>query len=322
MNHYYYEQHQPTLNSRNHPGPLDVILVGSNTRRYESRYRLFKKILHELKKSPLVRILVVEMAFGHRGHHLEHDNILRLRNPDELWHKEQMFNLGVARLPDDWRYVACYDADIEFVDREHWARETIEALQHYQVVQPWSNAIDLGPNHESINCHQSFCSVYLSGKDPTSRQYYQKSHPGYCWAYRREALTALGGLIETAILGSADRSMGYSLLGRGAESVPEGMTAGYLDHVMRWQDRADKYIKRNIGFVPGTLLHHWHGKKRDRRYNDRWKILLENQFDPDIDLTRDTQGLWRLRVETPRQIKLRDQIREYMAARNEDSIDV
>ncbi len=325
MHHYYYHHHAPVHNPHNHPDVLDVILVLSNTRRFESRYRLFKKAYKHLRHAPNVRVSIVEMAFGERGHVAGEAHLgthLFLRNPDELWHKENMFNLGVARLPEDWKYVCCFDADIQFADHENWARETIEALQHYQIVQPWSQAVDLGPDHQALYTHNSFCSVYASGKDPAGKKYSTYAHPGYCWAYRREAITNLGGLISTAILGAADRHQAYALISRGAESVPEGATDAYLQKVLHWQERADRYIKRDIGFVPGTILHYWHGKKRDRRYHDRWKILVENQFNPDTDLTLDWQGLWRLRVENKRQISLRDGIREYMAARNEDSIDM
>ena len=42
-----------------------------------------------------------------------------------------------------------------------------------------------------------------------------------------------------------------------------------------WQDRALK-LRRNLGFVPGTVLHHWHGKKVNR--NDRLLAVAESNF--------------------------------------------
>jgi hypothetical protein len=97
------------------------------------------------------------------------------------------------------------------------------------------------------------------------------------------------------------------------------LTEAYARNLLLWQTRAELYIKRNIGFVDGLLLHYWHGKKRDRRYAERWNILVDNHFDPDLDLKRDRQGLWQL---TERNIKLRDDIRAYFRSRSEDSIDL
>jgi hypothetical protein len=89
-----------------------------------------------------------------------------------------------------------------------------------------------------------------------------------------------------------------------------------------WEARALKYIRKNIGFVPGTIYHNWHGAKTNRKYKDRWSIMVDSQFDPAIDIKKDWQGLYQL---TDRRgeisVKLRDDLREYFRTRNEDSID-
>jgi hypothetical protein len=77
-----------------------------------------------------------------------------------------------------------------------------------------------------------------------------------------------------------------------------------------------------VGYIPGTLLHNFHGAKRNRFYLDRWKILTQNAYDPETDIKADWQGLWQLEDTDDRQIKLRDEIRQYFRARNEDSIDL
>jgi hypothetical protein len=48
----------------------------------------------------------------------------------------------------------------------------------------------------------------------------------------------------------------------------------------------------------------------------RWRILLDNNFDPRTDISRDWQGVYQLTGNKPR---LRDQIRAYFRDRNEDS---
>jgi hypothetical protein len=102
-------------------------------------------------------------------------------------------------------------------------------------------------------------------------------------------------------------------------SVPPNLNAHYLEMCVEWQNSALQYVKHNVGYVPGTLIHFWHGKKKTRNYWGRWDVLVENKFDPDCDLKRDTQGIFQL---TDRNYELRDGIRAYFRARSEDSIDL
>jgi hypothetical protein len=136
---------------------------------------------------------------------------------------------------------------------------------------------------------------------------------------RRDAWNTLGGLLDTAILGAGDRHMATALLAHVERSYPAGLSAGYLDKLQHWQRRAQD-LRRNVGYMPGTLLHAWHGAKKHRNYLGRWKVLTRNQYDPNHDLKPDWQGLWQLEQFCDRQIQLRDDIRAYFRSRNEDAI--
>src|SRR6185369_10683950 len=127
---------------------------------------------------------------------------------------------------------------------------------------------------------------YYGGGDTRKRQaiYW---HPGFAWAIRREAFDKLGGLIDWAILGSGDYHMARALVGDAASTIHDGISKRYAYKVLNWQHRAEKFIRRNVGYVPGLLLHNWHGREKDRRYWDRWNMLVRNGFDPDLDLKRD-----------------------------------
>lgn len=295
-----------------------VIAVISNPVRYDSRYRLYKKFEHHMHKAG-VQMLTVELSLGDRefaiteAHNERH---LQLHSKHELWHKENMINLGLARLPIGWKYVCWIDADIEFTNHD-WVVDTMHALQHYHIVQMFSHAIDLGPEGQHIQTQNGFMWSYLTGR-PVGKSY-PGWHPGFAWAARKEAINKVGRLYDQAILGSGDHHMARAMIGQVLDSVPHNATSNYLNSLKIWQDRCESHIKRNVGYVPGTILHHWHGRKKDRRYNDRWKILIDNQYDPLIDLKEDWQGLWQL---TDRSIQLRDDIRQYFRSRNEDSIDV
>lgn len=307
--------------------------VVSNPIRYESRFKLFRKFKKEMEHAG-AQMIIVELAYGRRPFEITepcNPHHLQLRSRSEIWHKENMINLGVRRLTEvapDWKYMAWIDGDISFVPshyydhRQNWMTETVHKLQHHSVVQLFQTAIDLGPNGEAFAKHEGFAWAYVNGRFNENAYKYTTFHPGFAWAIRREAFIHVGGLIETSILGASDRHMAYGILGIMKKSVEKGLDPSYSIPLLQWQDRAERYIQRDLGYLDGTILHHWHGKKKDRRYHDRWKILVRNQFNPFTDLRRNVQGLLELVVMEPRQIRLRDEIRAYLRSRNEDSLDL
>lgn len=306
---------------------LWVVAVVSNPVRFSSRYNLYLKFMDGMKRAG-VNVLTVELQLGDRAFQLTeagNPHHVQLRCWDELWHKENMINIGISRLPHDWEYVCWIDADVHFAN-PNWAFETVQQLQHYQIVQMFQNAVDLGPSGEVLQTHNGFMWSYLQGK-PFGKGY-SHWHPGYAWAARREAIDAVGGLLDIAILGAGDHHMALAMIGRAKsldynksqqEFHKMGADSEYVNAIFRWQDRCERFIGRDVGFVPGTILHDWHGRKRDRKYLERWQILIQNKYDPRTDLKRDWQLLYQL---TGENIKLRDDIRRYMRSRNEDSIDL
>jgi hypothetical protein len=304
-----------------HPEKLYVIAVISNPRRYQSRYALYRSFEKYVQDSGAT-LYTVEAAFGERDHEVtSSDNPfhIQVRNGHEIWQKESMANIALSRLPKEAKYIALVDADVRF-EREDWAEETIHQLQHHTVVQMFSHAIDLGPSSEVIQNHAGFGFCFRHGhKRENMGKYGPFWHPGFAWAYRREALDAVGGFIDTAILGAGDHHMALSLIGSADVSFPGGITDSYKKPILRWQERARGAFQANVGYVPGLLRHQFHGSKAGRQYESRWKILTEEQFNPETDIVKDLQGLWRLAGNKPR---LRDRLMSYFASRNEDNIGV
>ncbi len=302
---------------------LHVCAMISNPVRYKSRYRLYEQFKQHMEECG-VNFWTVEIAFGKRNYEISPN--LELRTSHELWHKENALNLMVARLPTDWEYVCWIDADIDFLNWRGdaaWYKETWHALQHHRIVQLFQNAVDLGPNGETLSMHQGFAYSWVTGRKWNKPYYGNDWHPGYAWAMRRETWEQTGGLIDWAILGAGDNHMAHAWIGKAAESVNQNASGPYFDALAAYQRHCDRNVRKDIGYVPGTITHHWHGKKKDRRYWDRWKILTETQFDPRWDIRRDWQGLYQLADHgDERSIILRDRIRQYFRARGEDSIDL
>jgi hypothetical protein len=319
---------------------LHVMAVISNPQRFRTRYDLYQQFAQHMAASGAV-LWTVELAFGERSHAVTeagNPRHLQLRTTHEYWHKESLINLGVQRLPADWQYLAWIDADVQFT-RPDWAEETVHMLQHHPIVQLWTEAHDLTPAYEPLLRHKSFAwSLHHVTPTPTADPYrlaYQSAydtqtptphrwvpwHPGFAWAIRRDAFEHVGGLLDAAILGAADNHMAKALVGDAHYSIHPQVSPGYRQMVLEWAGRAAG-LKRDLGYVDGLLVHHWHGQKKARQYWNRWQILVQHQFDPRTDLKRDWQGLWQLVTDTPRQWRLRDALRGYFSQRNEDSLDV
>lgn len=315
--------------------PLYVVCVISNTQRYQSRYKLYKDFEKHMEDSGAV-LYTVELAFGDRPFAVTTENNprhLQVRSLDEVWFKESLINYAVSRLPSNWKYVAWIDADIKFT-RDDWVQETLQLLQHYHVVQLFSHATDLGPKFEPMNTWESFMYQYhkslVDGREPVPYASKKNAygylmgtniwHPGFAWAATREAFNGFGRLIDFAAVGSADYHMAAGLIGKIEKTIhSHDKLPTYKKRLYGWQERAMRNIQKDVGYMPGTIVHYWHGKKLNRKYLDRWEILLRHDFDPDYDLSHNDAGIVNL---TGNKIGLRDDLRHYFMQRNEDSVDV
>lgn len=303
---------------------LHVVAVVSNPARYNSRYRLARKFIAEMRATPNVQLHVVELAFGDRHHEVTTgdglNSELQLRSTSEIWLKECMINLGVRHLvPIDAKYIAWIDADVHF-SNPNWALETIHQLQHYQVVQPWTQCVDLGPSGNVLLVHQGFGALVARGVrfQRNSKEPYPNAHSGYAWACTRSFYENVGGLMDFPVLGSSDHHMAFSMIGEVHNSVHGKMSQDFKDRCSAWQALAYRETRGLVAAVEGHIVHDYHGAKRNRQYRERWQILIDNHFEPSKDLRKDASGLYYL-VGKP---KLEEQIRQYFRLRNEDSIDV
>jgi hypothetical protein len=309
--------------------PLYVVTTVFNATRWRSRWKLYEDFAKMVAEAGAI-LYTVEVAFGERAFAVTsptNPRHVQLRTKDELWLKENAINVGVGRLPATWKYVAWVDADVVFA-RGDWANETLHQLQHYAVVQMWSQFQDLTSDHELVGTAHGFMANYLNGVQAPKdwRPGYPYGYaaggypgaPGLAWACTRTAWNTFGGLLDICILGACDWYMAWGLIGQLERVLNPKYTTGYLNRLRRWQRNAAP-LQHNIGVVPGLALHYWHGAKAGRKYQTRDQVLIRRAFDPDHDLWFDWQGLYQLRVEDARTRGLRDDLRTYFRERDEDT---
>lgn len=293
--------------------PLYVILPYFNFCGFKRRRDLFIQFVERYVKTPGLRLVVVEaMGPAALGPLQVHEHI-RLTSDSRVWLKENLINLGVKALPKDWKYVAWIDADLEFLN-QNWVQETMRGLQRADVIQLWRTAVNLGPHGEAIKVDKSFAYMFVgSGTDWVASDKYGFWHPGYAWACTRAAFQKMGGLPDWAILGSGDRHLAMSLAGLGQTSCPGTIHENYK-MMLKLYERGLKNFK--VSWVDGTIIHYWHGSFTDRKYRERWDILVQNSFDPFEDIGYTDEGLVQLTEKGQRFEKYLD---DYFTGRKEDS---
>ena len=301
---------------------LHVIVVISNPCLFARRYILFREFIQRMAQDePDVIVYVVEMAYGNQKFLMseaKNPRHLQLRTETPIWHKENMINLGVNKLlPHDWKAFAWIDSDVEF-DSPTWALDTLRILNgECDIVQVFSHCIDMDPKEQTLSVFHSAGFQY-SKQVPfgTGKNLW---HPGYGWACTREAYQIMGGLYDQAILGSGDNIMMMSLIGHGDIAINPESTDGYKASVREFQG----WVKDlRFGYVPGLIRHFFHGHKQNRKYTDRWKILVDHKYDPlRFVHYRDDGVLVPIERAFPEMTfpkGLKDEIMKYFEERNED----
>ena len=120
-------------------------------------------------------------------------------------------------------------------------------------------------------------------------------------------------MYQDAILGSGDNIIALSIINKGLKAINESSTDGYKESILEYQKNSSKL---RLGYIPGIINHYFHGSKVNRKYNERWQILLKHNFDPKIHITTNNQG-----IIIPTQLcpqEMLDEIMEYFKERNED----
>lgn len=271
---------------------LNVIAVISNPCLFAKRYILLKEFVKRIEEEEdHVNLFVVEMVYKDQKFIVtdkHNKNHLQLRTDVPIWHKENMVNLGVKYLlPTNWKAFAWIDADVEF-DNNSWALDALKVLNGAKdVVQLFSHCVDMDKQGNNLNIFNSFGYCFNKNKPYTikSSDYW---HPGYAWAITRRAYDKIGGLYEKGLLGSGDNIMALAFINKCKNMNNPNYSDDYNNSMLEYQINASKL---RLGYVPGIIRHHFHGSKANRRYTERWQILMQHNFSPVTHLNYDSKGI-------------------------------
>lgn len=319
----------PPCRPRVSRGALWAVTALFNPLGFQSRRANYERFREGLSRAG-VPLLTVELALGDQPFELNRadaDVLLSIRGGDVLWQKERLLNLGIRALPAACDKVVWLDADVLF-EREDWAVATAKLLDQLVVVQPFSRSIRLlagelsadlsrhpigAGDHEVL--HSMAYGVAARGHGCLDR-YLEHGHCGYAWAARRDVLQN-HGLYEANILGNGDLNAAHAMYGGARYLKSERLSPALHAHLSRWAEAFYQDVGGSVGYVDGTLYHLWHGKKEDRRYLERLSILIEHDFDPELDLDLTPGRALRWGSHKP---ELHARCREHFVLRREDAL--
>lgn len=296
---------------------LHVIAVISNPCLYKKRYTLMNEFVKRMEEDEQhIELYIVEMKYKNQKYKFTDKNNkkhLQLESNTSMWHKENMINLAVkCLLPNDYKAFAWIDSDIEF-ENAYWAKDTLKILNGCKdVVQIFSHCIDMNNDYTNINIFNSFGFSYNKRKKYTAKGI-DFWHPGFAWAITRKAYEKIGGLYDKGILGSGDSIIAMSLINHVHLMNNKNYNTDYNTSMLDYQVKTSKL---RLGYTPGVIRHHYHGTKQNRKYSDRWKILMKHNYSALEHLIYDENG-----VLTPTEKftdEFKNDIMNYFRERKED----
>jgi hypothetical protein len=297
---------------------LHVIGVVSNCCQYNIRYKLAKEFINRMNQEEHVILYFVELVYDNSEFVLtESDNPrhLQLKTIYPLWHKENLINIAIEKLlPKDWKAVAWIDTDLEF-ENPNWGLDTLKLLNDSDVVQLFSHCIfmDSSGNTDRINQGIAYQHYNNMITNIINKNGISSNHPGYAWACKRSFYDNIEKIFDFAIIGGGDSFFANALFGLEDKIIK--FSTIYDKIYMNYYNKIQN-LHPIIAYIPNIIKHYYHGSIQDRQYIIRYKILIDNFYNPNIDLTYDDNGIL---IPTDKcSKKMLNQIIEYFFKRNED----
>ncbi|MBF0489697.1 MAG: hypothetical protein HQL15_03650, partial [Candidatus Omnitrophica bacterium] len=312
------------------PGTLWGITTFFNPAGYKNKYENYQRFRESSARQGL-KLLVIELAFDDESFELKEgdaDFLVQIRGTERniIWQKEALLNIALKKLPDDCDKVVWLDCDILFKN-EDWVDETSRLLEKYKVVQPFSwviylkegqgNADPLSVPFGFGDGQQLYSVAYRvaeCGHQVLGGIFLENGHMGFAWAARREVFQ-LTGFFDRLPLGGGDSLMASAFYGSRKDWVCSVLSPALLEDYIDWSRRIWETVQGSISYVPGVLLHLWHGHIQDRSYGERQEYLKQYGFDPRTDIRKNSDGIWEWALG---QEELKEKIREYFIKRKED----
>lgn len=259
-----------------------------------------KTCLHSLENQQAKVVLVEGIYKGQSLDKIDSECLLahlRFQVPHRLWVKENLVNLAVKALPDDWSSFVALDCDVLFCN-DRWIEESRKLLTYCDVIQPWYDYYEInryGTIRQVLNLerglHRRSFASHAVTQQPT------KGNSGFAWGFSRRFFKRIGSLFDHHIAGGGDAffaccaSQSYDISGLVARGFPVEYACVICKDAAAY---AEKWQGVQVGCVSGSILHLFHGKVAVRNYQNRHLFLADLGYSPASDITYTSDGVLQL----------------------------
>ena len=293
------------------------ITVYFNPSKYKKRFENYKAF-RKSSKNQRLNLLTVELSLNDEPFVLKQEDadiLVQVRSNSVMWHKERLINIGFDNLPSDCNKVSWLDCDLIFLNKD-WVRETSSLLNRYDLVQPFSSVLQTNKKLKVINENFGFGYYCKNNIGPKNGKDLSKHATwGFGWAAKRELIEKMGGLYDKNIIGGGDNivklSFGFT------EIRSEQFSEDHLSDIQNYFDKNKNHsiTRKKITCTSGNAKHLWHGDRKNRGYGERDSILIEEKYNPVVDLKINQDKCFEF---TKVNGKLEDKIKSYFDSRKED----
>ena len=185
-----------------------------------------------------------------------------------MFHKENLINLLVSKLPSKYTKIVCLDGDVIF-ENEDWINDLSKELDNNDIVVPYHDGCNLDPFYDKI---------IFSGKTLINTRFGLNEgnfSSGYAISFKRTFFDELG-LYEYAIFGGGDK-MVYGDYLRRPIMVNTFNSTKRDDYLKKLKSLNLKY-----SYLGGIVYHLYHGNNLDRKYLERHALLKTLNIDVEI----------------------------------------
>ncbi len=255
------------------------------------------------------RLFTAEVSFDGE-YHLDCDWQIAATADNFLWQKEAVINWMVARVPAEYTKIAWIDADLQFLNAD-WAGQTSQLLDYYATLQLYARVHYLDPAGQ---LEQSCLGTIFAAQQELNGS--QTS--GGAWAARRDLLQT-HGMYPFSIVGGGDSCWLDAVRGIYDGRATTRRTPRLNAHCQQWMRRVGADAAGSVTYLPGDVVHFYHGTLENRRYGQRYKMLELADYDPEADVRVGANGLLEWCSDKP---DLHQQMTAYFQLRAEDEIPV
>lgn len=260
-----------------------------------------RRVVSDMRESG-IPVFSIELVHEGRSPDLV-DPDLRVSSRSFMFHKENLMNLMLARVPDKYSKVVFLDADVRFNDRE-WLDRVSVTLDDSDIIQPmeW--------------CFWSATKSKISAGEQLSRGGrldIGNTHPGFATGARRDWLDRVGGLYDMAVVGNGDACLWNAVAEHMGLGFPPSSASPYLSKYASLGEFTSRVsaTRPRVGSMRGCFAGHLpHGTAKKRGYMERHSLL-----ERDISVERNSDGVYEWADHSNNKAML-----SYFASRDEDNL--